>query len=62
DNVKDYYIFLCHGGYEEGMDKLENKLSDIIANAKDYLKIQISPTLGANTGPGLYGFGLFKLD
>ena len=44
------------------MDKLENKLSDIIANAKDYLKIQISPTLGANTGPGLYGFGLFKLD
>ena len=60
--VKNYYIFLCHGGYEEGIEKLEDKLSDIISNAKEYFKVQISPTLGANTGPGLYGFGVFKLD
>lgn len=61
-NVKNYHIFLCHGGYEEGIDKLEDKLSDLISNAKEYFKVQISPTLGANTGPGLYGFGVFKLD
>ena len=61
-NVKKYYIFLGHGGYEEGIDKLEEKFSDIIENASQYFKIQISPTLGANTGPGLYGFGIFKLD
>ncbi|WP_297280987.1 DegV family protein [uncultured Anaerococcus sp.] len=61
-NVKDYYIFIAHGGYEEGIEKLEDKLSDRISNARQYFKIQISPTLGANTGPGLYGFGIFKLD
>ena len=61
-NVKDYYLFIGHGGYEEGLAKLEETFSDIVANAKEYYPIQISPTLGANTGPGLFGFGLFKLD
>ena len=62
ENVKDYYMFLGHGGYQEGISKLEEKLSDIIAGAKECFKVQISPTLGANTGPGLYGFGIFKID
>lgn len=62
ENIKDYYLFIGHGGYEEGLDKLEETFSDIIANARKYYPIQISPTLGANTGPGLFGFGLFKLD
>lgn len=62
ENVKDYYLFIGHGGYEEGLAKLEETFSDIVANAKKYYPIQISPTLGANTGPGLFGFGLFKLD
>ena len=62
ENVKDYYLFIGHGGYEEGLAKLEETFSDIIANARKYYPIQISPTLGANTGPGLFGFGLFKLD
>lgn len=55
-------MFLGHGGYQEGIGKLEEKLSDIIAGAKECFKVQISPTLGANTGPGLYGFGIFKID
>ena len=62
EHVKNYYFFISHGGYEEGLDKLEETFSDIIANARKYYPIQISPTLGANTGPGLFGFGLFKLD
>lgn len=62
ENVKDYYMFLGHGGYQEGIIKLEEKLSDIIVGAKECFKVQISPTLGANTGPGLYGFGIFKID
>ena len=44
------------------MEKLEELFSDIIAGAKRNFEIQISPTLGANTGPGLFGFGFFKLD
>lgn len=62
ENIKNYYFFIGHGGFEEGSSKLEEAFSDIIANAKKYYNIQISPTLGANTGLGLFGFGLFKLD
>ncbi|MBM0047009.1 DegV family protein [Anaerococcus sp. mt242] len=62
ENVKDYYFYIGHGGYEGGMEKLEELFSDIIAGAKRNFEIQISPTLGANTGPGLFGFGFFKLD
>lgn len=62
ENVKDYYFYIGHGGYEEGIEKLEDIFSDVIASARRTYRIQISPTLGANTGPGLFGFGLFKLD
>lgn len=62
ENVKDYYFYIGHGGYEESLEKLEETFKDIITNARKYYPIQISPTLGANTGPGLFGFGLFKLD
>ena len=61
-NTKDYYFYIGHGGYEEGLTILEDALKDAIKGAKKYFKIQISPTLGANTGPGLFGFGIFKLD
>lgn len=62
ENVKEYYFFIGHGGHEEGLAKLEEVFADIITSAKKYCPVQISPTLGANTGPGLFGFGLFKLD
>lgn len=61
-NTKDYYFYIGHGGYEEGLYKLEDTFKDVIEGAKKYFSIQISPTLGANTGPGLFGFGIFKLD
>lgn len=61
-HTKDYYFFIGHGGYEEGLCKLEDIFKDVIAGAKQYFNVQISPTLGANTGPGLFGFGIFKLD
>lgn len=61
-NTKDYYFYIGHGGYEEGLNILEDALKEAIDGAKKYFKIQISPTLGANTGPGLFGFGIFKLD
>lgn len=61
-NTRDYYFFTAHGGYEEGLEKLEDLFQDLINNAKMHISIQISPTLGAHTGPGLYGFGYFKVD
>ena len=60
--VKDYYLYIGHGGYNEACEKLGQVLEDIIKNAKRVYEIQISPTLGANTGPGLFGFGIFTLD
>lgn len=62
DGVSDYYFFIAHGGYEEGLTKLKDKLEGYVENAKVYIEDQISPTLGANTGPGLFGFGFFILD
>ena len=61
-DVKDYYLFYGHGGYDQALAKIEDSLGDVIANAKKVYKVQISPTLGANTGPGLFGFGIFTLD
>lgn len=61
-DVKDYYLFYGHGGYDQALAKIEDSLGDVISNAKKVYKVQISPTLGANTGPGLFGFGIFTLD
>lgn len=61
-NAKEYYFFISHGGYQEGLEKLEEKLGDFIANAKKSFKYEITPTLGANTGPGLLGIGFFIVD
>ena len=62
EDTKEYYFFIAHGGYKEGLEKLEEILKDYIDRSKLYMTNQISPTLGANTGPGLFGFGFFKLD
>ncbi|WP_311481210.1 DegV family protein [uncultured Anaerococcus sp.] len=62
DGVKDYYFFISEGDYPEGHKKIKENLSDIIENALVYKEGQISPTLGANTGPGLIGVGFFILD
>ncbi len=62
EGVKDYYFFISEGDYPDGHEKMKERLKDIIENAKVYKEGQISPTLGANTGPGLIGIGFFILD
>lgn len=62
EGVKDYYFFISEGDYPDGHQKMKERLKDIIENAKIYKEGQISPTLGANTGPGLIGIGFFILD
>ena len=62
EGVKDYYFFISEGDYPDGREKMKERLKDIIENAKVYKEGQISPTLGANTGPGLIGIGFFILD
>lgn len=62
EGVKDYYFFISEGDYPDGHQKMKERLKDIIENAKIYKEEQISPTLGANTGPGLIGIGFFILD
>ncbi len=62
EGVKEYYFFIAEGDHPEGFKTLKEKLKDLIENALIYKEGQISPTLGANTGPGLLGVGFFKLD
>lgn len=62
EGAKDYYMFIAKGDNLELADKLEENLKEFISGAKLFLKDQISPTLGANTGPGLYGFAFFRMD
>lgn len=62
EGVKEYYFFIAEGDYPEGFKTIKEKLKDLIENALIYKEGQISPTLGANTGPGLLGVGFFKLD
>ncbi|MDO5047788.1 MAG: DegV family protein [Anaerococcus sp.] len=61
-DVKNYYMFIGHGDNLDMANKLEDKLKDFIGGASLFIKDQISPTLGVNTGPGLFGFALMKLD
>lgn len=62
EGAKDYYMFISKGDGLELADKLEENLKEFISGAKLFLKDQISPTLGANTGPGLCGFAFFRMD
>lgn len=62
EGINNYYLSIAHGGCKDGFDKVKNLLGEYINNAKIYMEGQISPTLGANTGPGLFGVILFILD
>lgn len=62
EGAKDYYFFIAHGDSFDMATKLEDMLKEFIDGASLFIKDQISPTLGANTGPGLFGFGFLKLD
>lgn len=62
EDAKNYYMFIGNGDSLKMADKLEENLTEFIQGAKLFIKDQISPTLGANTGPGLFGFAFFKID
>jgi DegV family protein with EDD domain len=62
ENKDSYYMHISNGGYGSGQKLLEKKLKNYRKNSKLFLSTVISPTLGAHTGPGLFGFGFLPLD
>ncbi|WP_276864801.1 DegV family protein [Anaerococcus tetradius] len=62
EGAKEYYFFIAHGDSFDMAMRLEEVLKEFIDGASLFIKDQISPTLGANTGPGLLGFGFLKLE
>lgn len=62
DGLDDYYMLISNGGYKKGQKILEDKLKEFMDQSKLFLTSSIAPTLGANTGPGLFGFGYLPLD
>lgn len=61
-DAKNYYIFIGDGDSNDMADRLEDTLKEFIDGASLFIKGQISPTLGANTGPGLFGFAFLKIS
>ncbi len=61
EDAKNYYIFIGDGDSNDMADRLEDTLKEFIDGASLFIKGQISPTLGANTGPGLFGFAFLKI-
>ncbi|WP_058990774.1 DegV family protein [Anaerococcus rubeinfantis] len=57
-----YYMIISNGGYKKGSEILEEKLKDFKEKSSLFLASQIAPSLGANTGPGLFGFGFLPID
>lgn len=58
----DYYMLISNGGFKKGQELLEEALKEFKKKSSLFLKSTIAPTLGANTGPGLFGFGYLPLD
>ena len=62
DKVDNYYMIISNGGYKKGSKVLENSLKKFKKKSSLFLTSQIAPSLGANTGPGLFGFGFLPID
>lgn len=62
EGLDNYYMLISNGGYKKGQEILEDKLKEFKQASKLFLTSTIAPTLGANTGPGLFGFGYLPLD
>ena len=60
--IDKYYMVISNGGYKKGSEILEEKLKDFKEKSSLFLASQIAPSLGANTGPGLFGFGFLPID
>lgn len=57
-----YYMIISNASYKKGQELLEEKLESFKEKSSLFLSSQIAPTLGANTGPGLFGFGFLPID
>lgn len=62
DTLDNYYLIISNGGYKRGQKLLEEKLKEFIEASSTFITSSMTPTLGANTGPGLFGFGYLPLD
>lgn len=57
-----YYMIISNAGYKKGQELLEEKLEHFKEKSSLFLTSQIAPSLGSNTGPGLFGFGFLPID
>ncbi|MSS77325.1 DegV family protein [Anaerococcus sp. AGMB00486] len=57
-----YYMIISNAGYKRGQEILEEKLESFKEKSSLFLTSKIAPSLGVNTGPGLFGFGFLPLD
>ena len=55
-------MIISNASYKKGQELLEEKLESFKEKSSLFLSSQIAPTLGANTGPGLFGFGFLPID
>lgn len=58
---KSSEISVMHSGHVIGMEKIKEKLEQMIPNAKVKLGGQISPVLGVHVGPGLVGIAVYLM-
>jgi DegV family protein with EDD domain len=59
---KNAEISIMHSGHVVGLDKIKEKLEQLIPNSKVKLRGQISPVLGVHVGPGLVGIVVYSMS
>lgn len=65
DKLKDsreYFMAICHGNNHKSYEKVKEALDEEIKGSKLFFAQQIAPTLAANTGAGLVGVAILKLN
>lgn len=58
---KNTEISIMNSGYVEGLEKIKEKLEQLIPNSIVKLRGQISPVLGVHVGPGLVGIAVYLM-
>jgi DegV family protein with EDD domain len=59
---KSAEIAIMHSGHVEGLEKIKEKLEELIPNSIVKLRGQISPVLGVHVGPGLVGIVVYSMS
>lgn len=55
-------ISIMWSGYVKEMEKIKDKIEQLIPNCKVKLRGQISPSLGVHVGPGLVGIAVYLVE